>query len=99
MRNGIRGAKRRSKPWRTTRVVPEAYRRPDLVQREFTASAPNELWVADLTYLALLGGRGLPGAHRRRFQPDDRWLPDRLGHAQGTVLDALGMAIVVTVAG
>jgi putative transposase len=50
-RNGIQGAKRRGKPWRTTTPDPEAHRRPDLVQRDFTAGAPNELWVADLTYL------------------------------------------------
>jgi putative transposase len=24
---------------------------PDLVQREFTATAPDRLWVADITYL------------------------------------------------
>jgi len=28
-----------------------AQRRPDLVQRNFSASSPNELWVADLSYL------------------------------------------------
>ncbi len=28
-----------------------APRRPDLVQRDFTATAPDRLWVADLTYL------------------------------------------------
>jgi putative transposase len=49
--NGIRGAKRRGKPWRTTIADPQAIRRPDLVQRDFTASAPNELWCADFTYL------------------------------------------------
>jgi len=48
---GIQGAKRRGKPWRTTRSDPQAGRRPDLVQRDFTASRPNELWVADLSYL------------------------------------------------
>jgi putative transposase len=48
---GIQGAKRRGKPWRTTKPDPEALRRPDLVERDFTASAPNQLWVADLTYL------------------------------------------------
>src|SRR3989441_4132194 len=47
----IQGAKRRGKPWRTTRPDPQAGRRPDLVQRDFTASRPNELWVADLSYL------------------------------------------------
>jgi transposase InsO family protein len=49
--NGIQGAKRRGKPWRTTKADPQALRRPDLVQRDFTASRPNELWVADLSYL------------------------------------------------
>jgi len=48
---GIQGAKRRGKPWRTTTPDPEAARRPDLVQRNFTAQQPNALWVADLTYL------------------------------------------------
>jgi transposase InsO family protein len=49
--HGVVGAKRRGRPWRTTRPDPEAHRRPDLVQRNFTASAPDELWVADLSYL------------------------------------------------
>ena len=49
--NDIRGAKRRGKPWRTTTPDPDAGRRPDLVERDFTASAPNELWVADFSYL------------------------------------------------
>jgi putative transposase len=49
--NGICGAKRRGKPWRTTRPDPLARRRPDLVERDFSAERPNELWVADLTYL------------------------------------------------
>ncbi len=49
--NGIQGAKRRGKPWRTTKADPQARRRPDLVQRDFSASRPNQLWVADLTYL------------------------------------------------
>jgi putative transposase len=49
--HGIQGAKRRGKPWRTTRPDKDAQRRPDLVQRDFTASRPNQLWVADFTYL------------------------------------------------
>jgi putative transposase len=49
--HGIRGAKRRGKPWRTTVADPAAQRRPDLVQRDFTATRPDELWVADITYL------------------------------------------------
>ena len=49
--NGIRGAKRRGKPWRTTTPDPQGTRRPDLVERDFTAGRPNELWVADFSYL------------------------------------------------
>jgi putative transposase len=48
---GIQGAKRRGKPWRTTTPDPEAARRPDLVERDFSATAPNRLWVGDFTYL------------------------------------------------
>jgi len=48
---GIQGAKRRGRPWRTTTPDPTAVRRPDLVERDFSASAPNRLWVGDFTYL------------------------------------------------
>lgn len=49
--NGIQGAKRRGKPWRTTTPDPEGQRKPDLVDRDFNADRPNELWVADFTHL------------------------------------------------
>jgi putative transposase len=49
--HGIQGAKRRGKPWRTTKPDPNAARRPDLVRRQFTAQDPNRLWVGDLSYL------------------------------------------------
>jgi putative transposase len=49
--NGIQGAKRRGKPWRTTRSGPAVMRSPDLVQRDFAASRPDEKWFADFTYL------------------------------------------------
>jgi putative transposase len=50
-RNGIVGAKRRGKPWRTTIPSDQPVRAPDLLQRDFTASRPNERWCADFTYL------------------------------------------------
>jgi transposase InsO family protein len=50
-REGIQGAKRRGKPWRTTIADPAATRSPDLVNRDFSAWRPDELWVADFTYL------------------------------------------------
>jgi putative transposase len=49
--NGIRGAKRRGRAWRTTTPDPAPHRRPDLVEREFTATRPDQLWVADLSSL------------------------------------------------
>ena len=49
--HGIQGAKRRGRPWRTTKPDPNAQRRPDLVNRNFTAHEPNRLWVGDLSYL------------------------------------------------
>jgi putative transposase len=49
--HGIQGAKRRGKRWKTTTPDPHAGRRPDLVERDFTASRADELYVADFTYL------------------------------------------------
>jgi putative transposase len=49
--HGIQGAKRRGKRWKTTTPDPHAGRRPDLVERDFTASRSDELYVADFTYL------------------------------------------------
>jgi putative transposase len=49
--HGIQGAKRRGKPWRTTTPDPTASRAPDRVERDFSAAGPDELWVADFTYL------------------------------------------------
>ncbi len=40
----------------TTTPDVEASRRPDLVERDFSAERPNELWVADLTYLRCFKG-------------------------------------------
>ncbi|GLI03964.1 putative transposase for insertion sequence element IS986/IS6110 [Phytohabitans aurantiacus] len=47
---GLRGLLRDKSP-RTTRPAPETDRPRDLVKRDFTATAPNQLWVADLTYV------------------------------------------------
>jgi transposase InsO family protein len=53
----IQGAKRRAKPWKTTTADQAALRAPDLVNRDFTATAPNRLWVSDFTYLRCWEGR------------------------------------------
>jgi putative transposase len=53
---GLRGAVR-GRAFKVTTVVDEtAVRPPDLVHREFTATRPNELWVADITYVATWAG-------------------------------------------
>ena len=53
---GLRGAVR-GRAFKVTTVVDEAVARPrDLVKREFVASHPNQLWVADLTYVATWEG-------------------------------------------
>ncbi len=52
---GLRGLLRDTSP-RTTRPAPETTRPGDLVKRDFTATGPNELWVADLTYVRTSAG-------------------------------------------
>ncbi len=48
---GLRGAVR-GRAWKiTTQSDPAATRPADLVQRQFTATRPNQLWVADFTYV------------------------------------------------
>ncbi len=47
----------RGKAFKVTTVTDEhALRPPDLVYRNFTATRPNQLWVADLTYVATWAG-------------------------------------------
>jgi putative transposase len=54
-RHGLQGAVR-GKKRRTTVPVGQSERAPDLVDRDFTASAPNRLWVADFTYVSTWSG-------------------------------------------
>ncbi len=46
----------RGKAFKTTRPDFGAPRSPDLVDRQFIATRPNELWVADFTYVATWQG-------------------------------------------
>ena len=90
---GLEGAKRRGKPWRTTKPDPAAQRHPDLVNRQFTAAGPNQLWVADFTYLRCWEGlvffSFVLDAFSRRVVG---W--QLAGHMRTTlVLDALKMAL------
>lgn len=54
-KDGLRGAVR-GKKRRTTIPDGQADRAPDLVDRDFSASAPNRLWVSDFTYVATWSG-------------------------------------------
>ena len=54
-RLGIEGA-RRGRSCRTTIVDNAAERPADLVRRQFVADRPNQLWVADITYVATWSG-------------------------------------------
>jgi putative transposase len=52
---GLRGISRSKSP-RSTVPGKAPDTRPDLVQREFIADAPNRLWVADITYIRTFSG-------------------------------------------
>ncbi|QYG91175.1 IS3 family transposase [Iamia sp. SCSIO 61187] len=52
---GLQGA-RRGRKVITTRPDHSAVRPADLVKRDFTATAPNRLWVVDFTYVATWAG-------------------------------------------
>jgi len=53
---GLVGACHRQGGPTTTRRDKEVRPAPDLVDRNFTASGPNELWIADITYLPTAAG-------------------------------------------
>lgn len=89
---GLQGVSRRKAP-RTTQRTPTARPAPDLVQRDFTASRPNELWVADITFIRTWAG------FLYLAVVVDAWSRRVVGWAMAThlrtelVLEALQMAI------
>jgi putative transposase len=52
---GLRGVRRGRRTRTTIPAAPAAWP-PDLVHRNFHATAPNRLWVVDLTYVPLTAG-------------------------------------------
>lgn len=54
-KSGLKGVVRSKSP-RTTRPKAETDRPADLVERRFVADAPNQLWVADITYCRTFAG-------------------------------------------
>ena len=53
---GIEGASRRRRGPKTTRRNEDARPAPDLVERNFSADGPDQLWVADITYIPTWAG-------------------------------------------
>lgn len=87
----IRGANRSRKRF-TTHADPAAVRAPDLVRRDFTATGPDQLWVADFTYCSTWSGvvyvAFIVDVFSRRIVG---WKAARTMHT-ALVLDALNMA-------
>jgi putative transposase len=52
----IVGCHRRKRSFSITKQNPKADVAPDLVDRKFVATAPNQLWVADVTYVPTVQG-------------------------------------------
>ena len=69
---GIEGATR-SKRVKTTRPNPTAARHPDLVKREFTATAPSRHWVTDLTFVPTWAGGARRICARKWCWTRSRW--------------------------
>jgi len=53
---GIVGCHRRKRSFSITKQNPKAQAAPDLVDRKFVATRPNQLWVADVTYVPTVEG-------------------------------------------
>ena len=90
---GLIGASRRRNGMTTTRRDPDARPAPDLVDRDFTATAANQLWVADITFVPTANGFLCLAV------VPDAWSRKIVGWAMAThlraelVVDALEMAV------
>jgi putative transposase len=90
---GLLGASRRRGGPTTTRRDKEGRPAPDLVDRDFSATGPNQLWVADITFIPTAAGFLYLAAVL------DAWSRKVVGWAMAhhlraeLVLDALEMAV------
>jgi len=90
--DGLQGATRRKK-WRTTKRAKDARPAPDLVERDFSVDGPDQLWVADITYVPTWSG------FLYLAVVVDAWSRRVVGWSMkthlktGLVLDALNMAL------
>jgi putative transposase len=91
-RAGLEGASRRKRAW-TTKRDRDARPAPDLVERDFSSTGPDRLWVADITYVPTWSGFLYLAVVL------DAWSRKIVGWAMAThlrtelVLDALNMAL------
>ena len=91
-RAGLEGASRRKKAW-TTKRDRDARPAPDLIERNFSSEGPDQLWVADITYIPTWSGFLYLAVVL------DAWSRKIVGWAMAThlrtelVLDALNMAL------
>lgn len=83
--HGIAGYRRRRRV-RTTIPEPSGHKVPDLLERDFTAQAPNRKYVGDITYLPLADETNLYLAtvliKNRLLQPSSGRLGGRRPHAR-----------------
>ena len=71
---GLEGATR-GRRWTTTTITDPRARRPaDLVDRQFTAEGPNQLWISDITYVWTARRFVYTAFRVRRVLPADRWV-------------------------
>jgi putative transposase len=90
---GLPGVSRRRGGITTTRRDKTARPAPDLVDRDFTASGPNRLWIADITFVPTMAGFLFLAVVL------DAWSRKIVGWSManhlrtGLVLDALDMAV------
>src|SRR5690606_15863794 len=90
---GIQGVSRRRRGPKTTRRSADARPAADLVERNFAAEGPDQLWVADITYIPTWAGFVYLAV------VIDAWSRRVIGWAMAThlrtelVLDALNMAV------
>jgi len=78
---GLSGV-RRGKARRTTIPEDKATRPADLVNRDFSATRPNQLWVADITHVATWSGFVYTSFIIDAYSRFNRWLA-RLALASG----------------
>lgn len=95
---GLQGVRRGRKPATTTPASRRSQdARPDLVQRNFHPAGPGRLWLADITYVRVVGGFAytafITDAYSRKIVG---WAVSSSLHTQSLPLTALEHALLTT---